>query len=112
MLKACFLSLFLGMEVRNSMRCICTYMIYDKWITNILSCIFAFLNLFQTLDVFVTRYYRQHSYPFVNENLQLGISVGWLVGCFGLSGPLRQYFSLYQAVSREREKEERKDRGE
>ena len=22
-----------------------------------------------------------------------------LVGCFGLSGPLRQYFSLYRAVS-------------
>ena len=26
-------------------------------------------------------------------------SVGWLVGCFGFNGPLRQYFSLYQAVS-------------
>ena len=25
--------------------------------------------------------------------------VGWLVGCFGFNGPLRQYFSLYQAVS-------------
>lgn len=37
--------------------------------------IVAFLNLFQTLDVFVTRYYRQHSYPIVNVNLQLGISV-------------------------------------
>ena len=24
---------------------------------------------------------------------------GWLVGCFGFSGPLRQYFSLYRAVS-------------
>ena len=23
----------------------------------------------------------------------------WLVGCFGFSGPLRQYFSLYRAVS-------------
>ena len=23
----------------------------------------------------------------------------WLVGCFGLNGPLRQYFSLYWAVS-------------
>ena len=22
---------------------------------------------------------------------------GWLVGCFGFSGPLRQYFSLYRA---------------
>ena len=26
--------------------------------------------------------------------------VGWLVGCFGLNGPLRQYFSLYRAVSK------------
>ena len=25
--------------------------------------------------------------------------VGWLVGCFGFNGLLRQYFSLYQAVS-------------
>ena len=34
--------------------------------------------------------------------------VGWL---FWVYGPLRQYFSLYQAASqREREKEERKDR--
>ena len=23
----------------------------------------------------------------------------WLVGCFGFHGPLRQYFSLYRAVS-------------
>ena len=30
----------------------------------------------------------------------------WLVGCFGFNGPLRQYFSLYQAVSqREGERE-------
>ena len=34
--------------------------------------------------------------------------VGWLVGCFGFSGPLRQYFSLYRAVSqREGEREEK-----
>ena len=39
--------------------------------------------------------------------------VGWLVGCFWLNGPLRQYFGLYRAVSqREREKEKRKDRRE
>ena len=35
---------------------------------------------------------------------------GWLVGCFGFNGPLRQYFSLYQAVSqREGERGERID---
>ena len=33
---------------------------------------------------------------------------GWLVGCFGFNGPLRQYFSLYRAVSqREGEREEK-----
>ena len=32
---------------------------------------------------------------------------GWLVGCFGFNGPLRQYFSLYRAApQREREQEE------
>ena len=31
----------------------------------------------------------------------------WLVGCFWLNGPLRQYFSLYRAVSRR--KGERKE---
>ena len=25
--------------------------------------------------------------------------IGWLVVCFGFNGPLRQYFSLYRAVS-------------
>ena len=31
-----------------------------------------------------------------------------LVGCFGLNGPLRQYFSLYRAVSqREGERKEK-----
>ena len=27
------------------------------------------------------------------------IIIIWLVGCLGLNGPLRQYFSLYRAVS-------------
>ena len=36
--------------------------------------------------------------------------LGWLVGCFGFNGPLRQYFSLYQAVfQREGERGERTD---
>ena len=34
--------------------------------------------------------------------------VGWLVGCFGLNGPLRQYFSLYRPFSqREGERKEK-----
>ena len=37
-------------------------------------------------------------------------SPGWLVGCFEFNGPLRQYFSLYRAVSqREGERGERID---
>ena len=36
--------------------------------------------------------------------------IGWLVGCFGLNGPLRQYFSLYRAVSQRQG--ERNDRRE
>ena len=45
------------------------------------------------------------------ENTTFGVhSVGWLVGCFGFNGPLRQYFSLYRAVSqREGERGERID---
>ena len=35
----------------------------------------------------------------------------WLVSCLGFNGPLRQYFSLYRAVSQS-EKEKRKDRQE
>ena len=37
------------------------------------------------------------------------LPVPGLVGCFGLNGPLRQYFSLYRAVSK-RGRERRKDR--
>ena len=39
--------------------------------------------------------------------MRLSGDVGWMVGCFGLNGPLRQYFS-----PREREKEKRNDRRE
>ena len=39
--------------------------------------------------------------------LKNDLDLHWLVGCFGFNGPLRQYFSLYQAVSqREGEREE------
>ena len=34
----------------------------------------------------------------------------WLVGCFGFNGPLRQYFSLYRAVSQREGEEKRIDR--
>ena len=34
-----------------------------------------------------------------------GRSKGWLVGCFGFNGPLRQYFSLYRIVSHRKRRE-------
>ena len=34
-----------------------------------------------------------------SHHMNVDIVVGWLVGCFGFNGPLRQYFSLYRAVS-------------
>ena len=37
---------------------------------------------------------------------------GWLVGCFGFNDPLREYFSLYRAVSQREGEKEEKDRGE
>ena len=41
---------------------------------------------------------------------KVGACFDWLVGCFGFNGPLRQYFSLYRAVSqREGERRERID---
>ena len=30
----------------------------------------------------------------------------WLIGCFGFNGPLRQYFSLFQAGRKKREKKD------
>ena len=38
-------------------------------------------------------------FPYVAINLTRDGLVGWLVGCFGFNGSLRQYFSLYRAVS-------------
>ena len=46
----------------------------------------------------VTRFFR----------IKVFIQDFWLVGWFGLNGPLRQYFSLYRAVSqREGERKEK-----
>ena len=39
-----------------------------------------------------------------------GLFVCWLVGCVRLNGPLRQYFSLYRAVSMREEEKKRGDR--
>ena len=45
-----------------------------------------------------------------SDNRRARAYFGWLVGCFGFNGPLRQYFSLYRAVShREAERGERID---
>ena len=44
-------------------------------------------------------------------NLKIKIT-SWLVGCFGFNGPLRQYFSLYRAVSQKEGERKRKNRWE
>ena len=35
-------------------------------------------------------------YDKATSAVQINGSIGWLVGCFGFNGPLRQYFSLYR----------------
>ena len=46
-----------------------------------------------------------HNIPFLHIkkkvilNYPKSATMGWLVGCFGFNGPLRQYFSLYRAIS-------------
>ena len=57
-----------------------------------------------TLEMAKTAKSRQFAYFNISEKCR------WLVGCFGFNGPLRQYFSLYRAAPKEREKEKRKDR--
>ena len=56
----------------------------------------------------------QHKVSILNKENYHSITIeysflsSWLVGCFGLNGPLRQYFSLYRAISqRERERKEK-----
>ena len=43
-----------------------------------------------------------HFYSPLSFLSSFSLSLGWLVGCFGFNGPLRQYFSLYRAERRER----------
>ena len=40
------------------------------------------------------------------------VEIWLLVGCFGLNGPLRQYYSLYRAVSQREGERKRYDRRE
>ena len=48
--------------------------------------------LLETLKIYITTL-RNHNRCTALER------VGWLVGCFGFNGPLRQCFSLNRAVS-------------
>ena len=48
------------------------------------------------------------SYQIKGHAVYFSVGSERLVGCFGFNGPLRQYFSLYRAVSqREGEREEK-----
>ena len=54
-------------------------------------------------------YKMQHGLVDVDTSSYLRQGESWLVGCFGFNGPLRQYFSLYRAVSqKEGEREEQR----
>ena len=48
--------------------------------------------------------------PIISLCFFLSLWIGWLVGCFGLNGPLRQYFSLYRAASQREGERKRTDR--
>ena len=60
------------------------------------------LNLLISDQMLVDMHIRSH----IADNKNRGSML--LVGCFGLNGPLRQYFSLYRAVSQR--EGERKDK--
>ena len=51
-----------------------------------------------------------HFFSHLSFLVSFSLSLGFLVGCLGFNGPLRQYFSIYRAVSqREGERRERID---
>ena len=58
--------------------------------------------------------YTQYTFFIVKKKLaQVILNLQLWIGCFGFNGPLRQYFSLYRAVSqREGERGERIDESE
>ena len=59
------------------------------------------------LIVSVSEGFPNYSYLIASKN-STNQEFGWLVGCLGLNGPLRQYFSLYRAVfQREGERREK-----
>ena len=47
-----------------------------------------------------------HGYRVSNPGL---LALDWLVGCFGFNGPLRQYVSIYRAVSQTERKRREKN---
>ena len=51
-----------------------------------------------------TKYYKKNL-----QTLWFICLSGWLIGCFGFNGPLRQYFSLYRAVSQREGERGKKD---
>ena len=70
---------------------------------------FLYLYLYISDGFVKTKMYdKRDDFDFDIVNFPFLDGDGWLVGCFGLNGPLRQYFSLYRAVSqREGERKEK-----
>ena len=67
------------------------------------------VKLFQNLSIVIAEEVVKSLFLFIAlAAILFNVAVGCLVGCFGFNGPLRQYFSLYRAVSqREGEREEK-----
>ena len=51
-----------------------------------------------------------YHFSFLSPSLWDTARYSWLTGWFGFNGPLRQYFSLYRAVSQREGEEKRIDR--
>ena len=63
-------------------------------------CLFKIYHMYDPVSV--KKNVHMYTSPKLCETLD------WLVGCFGLNGPLRQYFSLCRAISqREGERKEK-----
>ena len=68
----------------------------------------SFSPLLFVLGIPILRTLSKRDTPVASFKYRLNINIKiWLVDCFGFNGSLRQYFSLYRAVSQKKRKEKR-----
>ena len=88
----------------------------DTFLNRVVTCDETWIHFFEPESKHQSSVWKHPSSPSPTKALisksagKVMAIVGWLlVGCFGFNGPLRQYFSLYRAVSqREGEREEKR----